>query len=90
MSKPSMKELLEAGTHFGHQKGRWNPKMRQYIYGVRNGVHIIDLSKTVRLLDRAQEFVGNLVGQGRHVLFVGTKKQAQAIVAEEAARSKQY
>lgn len=90
MSKPSMKELLEAGTHFGHQRGRWNPKMRPYIYGVRNGVHIIDLSKTVRLLDRAQEFVSGLVGQGRHVLFVATKKQAQTIVAEEAARSKQY
>jgi small subunit ribosomal protein S2 len=85
-----MKELLEAGVHFGHQKGRWNPKMRPYIYGVKNGIHVIDLSKTVRLLDRALEFVSNTVANGRPVLFVGTKKQAQPIVEEEARRAKQY
>ena len=90
MPKISMRELLDAGVHFGHQAGRWNPKMRPYIYGARNGIHIVDLSKTVRLVDEAFEFLTATVGQGRKILFVGTKKQAQTIVAEEATRAKQY
>lgn len=90
MANVSLRDMLEAGVHFGHQTGRWNPKMRPYIYGARNKVHIIDLSQTVRLLDRACEFVAGTVSQGRRVLFVATKKQAQEIVAEEALRAKQY
>jgi small subunit ribosomal protein S2 len=82
--------MLEAGVHFGHQTGRWNPKMRPYIFGARNKVHIIDLSQTVRLLDRACDFISGTVSQGRRVLFVGTKKQAQDIVREEAIRAKQF
>lgn len=90
MANVSMRDLLEAGVHFGHQTGRWNPKMRPYIYGARNKVHIIDLSKTVRLLDRACDFVSGTVSQGRRVLFVATKKQAADVVAEEATRAKQF
>ncbi|MCB9507376.1 MAG: 30S ribosomal protein S2 [Myxococcales bacterium] len=90
MSNVSMRDLLEAGVHFGHQTGRWNPKMRPYIYGARNKVHIIDLSKTVRLLDRAQDFVSGTVSQGRRILFVATKKQAQQVLQEEATRARQY
>ncbi len=90
MAKLNMRELLEAGVHFGHQTGRWNPKIRPYIYGARNGVHIIDLSKTVRLFDRAADFLSGTVSHGRHVLFVGTKKQAQEIVREEALRANQF
>lgn len=90
MPKISMRELLDAGVHFGHQTGRWNPKMRPFIYGARNGIHIVDLSKTVRLFDDAYEFLARTVGQGRHVLFVGTKKQAQKIVDEEARNAGQY
>ena len=90
MSYISMRDMLEAGVHFGHQSSRWNPKMRQYIYGVRNGIHIIDLSRTVRLFDKAAEFVESLVAQGRHVLYVGTKKQGQEVIAEEALRGKQF
>ncbi len=90
MSYVSMKEMLEAGVHFGHQSSRWNPKMRPYIYGVRNGIHIIDLSRTVRLFDKAAEFVAAQVAQGRHVLYVGTKKQGQEVIAEEAVRGKQF
>lgn len=90
MSNVSLREMLEAGVHFGHQTGRWNPKMRPYIFGARNKVHIIDLSQTVRLLDRACDFISGTVSQGRRVLFVGTKKQAQDIVREEAIRAKQF
>ena len=90
MPRISMRELLDAGVHFGHQAGRWNPKMRPYIYGARNGIHIVDLSKTVRLFDDAYEFMADTVGKGRKILFVGTKKQAQSIVAEEALRAKQH
>jgi small subunit ribosomal protein S2 len=90
MPKISMRELLDAGVHFGHQTGRWNPQMRPYIYGARNGIHIVDLSKTVRLFDDAYEFLASTVGRGRHVLFVGTKKQAQNLVAEEAKRCGQF
>ena len=81
-----MKDLLEAGVHFGHQTKRWNPKMKQYIFGERNGIYIIDLGKTVRLFHEAEEFVTNLAADGRTVLFVGTKRQAQDVIAEEAQR----
>jgi len=90
MPNVSMRDLLEAGVHYGHQTGRWNPKMKPYIYGARNKVHIIDLSKTVRLLDRACDFVSGTVSQGRRVMFVATKKQAQQVVQEEAARARQF
>jgi len=78
-----MKELLEAGVHFGHQTRRWNPKMKEYIFGERNGIHIIDLQKTLKMFREASRFVSELAGQGRAVLFVGTKRQAQEAVAEE-------
>src|SRR5512145_2617258 len=81
-----MKELLEAGVHFGHQTKRWNPKMKEYIFGERNGIYIIDLGKTLKLFRRAEEFVTNLASEGRTILFVGTKRQAQDVVAEEAVR----
>jgi small subunit ribosomal protein S2 len=81
-----MQELLEAGVHFGHQTKRWNPKMKEYIFGERNGIYIIDLGKTVKLFTDAQEFVTNLAAQGRTLLFVGTKRQAQDVIAEEAQR----
>ncbi|MEZ0322959.1 MAG: 30S ribosomal protein S2 [Hydrogenothermaceae bacterium] len=82
----SMKELLEAGVHFGHQVRRWNPKMKEYIYTKRNGIHIIDLSKTVPLFKQALEFVTEQVANGAEILFLGTKKQAQSIIEEEAKR----
>jgi small subunit ribosomal protein S2 len=82
----TLKQLLEAGVHFGHQTSRWNPKMKPYIFTARNGIHIIDLQKTVRLLDDAYEFVHTIAASGRPVLFVGTKKQAQETVQTEAAR----
>ncbi|MDE3137927.1 MAG: 30S ribosomal protein S2 [Acidobacteriota bacterium] len=81
-----MKELLEAGVHFGHQTRRWNPKMKEYIFGERNGIHIIDLQKTLKMFREASRFVTDLSGQGRSLLFVGTKRQAQEAIAEEAAR----
>jgi small subunit ribosomal protein S2 len=86
MSTISMKELLEAGVHFGHQTKRWNPKMKPYIFGARNGIYIIDLQKTVRYFKSAYSFVKESVQNGNTVLFVGTKKQAQDSVAEEAER----
>jgi len=86
----SMKELLEAGVHFGHQTKRWNPKMKEYIFGERNGIYIIDLGKTVKLFREAEEFVTNLAAEGRTVLFVGTKRQAQDVIAEEAQRCAMY
>jgi small subunit ribosomal protein S2 len=73
----TMKELLEAGVHFGHQTRRWNPKMKEYIFGERNGIHIIDLQKTLKMFREASRFVNDLSAQGRTVLFVGTKRQAQ-------------
>jgi small subunit ribosomal protein S2 len=82
----TMKELLEAGVHFGHQTRRWNPKMKEYIFGERNGIHIIDLQKTLKMFREAARFVGDLSAQGRSILFVGTKRQAQEAVAEEANR----
>jgi len=82
-----MKQLLEAGVHFGHQTKRWNPKMKEYIFGSRNGIYIIDLQKTVRLFKEAYKFVVDAVGRGEHILFVGTKKQAQDSISEEAQRA---
>jgi small subunit ribosomal protein S2 len=82
----TMKELLEAGVHFGHQTRRWNPKMKEYIFGERNGIHIIDLQKTLKMFRDASRFVSELTAQGRSILFVGTKRQAQEAVAEEANR----
>jgi small subunit ribosomal protein S2 len=86
----SMKQLLEAGVHFGHQTKRWNPKMKPYIFGARNGIYIIDLQKTVTLARGALRFVSDAVARGGSVLFVGTKKQAQDAVREEASRSSQF
>jgi small subunit ribosomal protein S2 len=85
-----MKELLEAGVHFGHQTKRWNPKMKQYIFGERNGIYIIDLQKTLRLFKEATQFVADLASQGKVILFVGTKRQAQDAIAEEALRCNMY
>src|SRR5918998_667102 len=85
-----MKELLEAGVHFGHQTKRWNPKMKEYIFGERNGIYIIDLNKTVKLFRDAEEFVTNLAAEGKTLLFVGTKRQAQDVISEEALRCGMY
>ena len=82
----SMKQLLEAGVHFGHQTRRWNPKMAPYIFTERNGIYIIDLQKTVKKLEEAYMFVRKISAQGQEVLFVGTKKQAQESIKEEAER----
>jgi len=82
----TMKQLLESGVHFGHQTRRWNPKMKPYIYGARNGIYIIDLQQTVTMFDVAYQFIIRTVSQGEEVLFVGTKRQAQAVVEEEAKR----
>ncbi|HZW68205.1 MAG TPA: 30S ribosomal protein S2 [Pseudogracilibacillus sp.] len=90
MSVVSMKQLLEAGVHFGHQTRRWNPKMKPYIFTERNGIYIIDLQKTVKKIEEAYEFVRQLAADGGTVLFVGTKKQAQDSVREEATRSGMY
>ncbi|MDE6138335.1 MAG: 30S ribosomal protein S2 [Candidatus Gastranaerophilales bacterium] len=90
MPVASMIELLEAGVHFGHQTQRWNPKMKPYIYGARNGIYVIDLRKTTDLLDEAYNLVRDYAAKGRNVLFVGTKKQAAEVVAEEAVRSGAY
>ena len=90
MSVISMKQLLEAGVHFGHQTRRWNPKMATYIYTERNGIYIIDLAKTVKKLEEAYSFVRDLAANGESVLFVGTKKQAQDAIKEEAARCGGY
>jgi small subunit ribosomal protein S2 len=87
MAYVTMKQLLEAGVHFGHQTRRWNPKMKPYIFGARNGIYIIDLQKTVRLFKVAYEFVVETVAQGGELLFVGTKKQAQESIFEEATRA---
>ncbi len=86
----TMRQMLEAGVHFGHQTKRWNPKMKPYIFGARNGIYIIDLQKTVVLARAALRFVSDVTARGGTVLFVGTKKQAQDVVREEAARSGQY
>jgi small subunit ribosomal protein S2 len=86
----AIKDLLEAGVHFGHQTKRWNPKMKEYIFGERNGIYIIDLNKTARKFREAEEFLTNLAADGRTVLFVGTKRQAQDVIAEEAQRCGMY
>ncbi len=90
MSTASLIELLEAGVHFGHQTQHWNPKMKPYIYGARNGIYILDLRKTTTLLDAAYDAVREYAARGRNVLFVGTKKQAAEVVAEEATRAGAY
>ena len=90
MPSISMKELLEAGVHFGHQTKRWNPKMKEYIFGERNGIYIVDLQKTLKLFKDAMRYVGEMAAQGKNVLFVGTKRQAQEAVAEEATRCNMY
>ncbi|MEQ1769050.1 MAG: 30S ribosomal protein S2 [Devosia sp.] len=86
----SMRQLLEAGVHFGHQKHRWNPKMERFIFGVRNDIHILDLSQTVPALSRALQLISDTVADGGRVLFVGTKRQAAPVVAEAARQSAQY
>lgn len=86
MSDVSMKQLLEAGVHFGHQTSRWNPKMKPYIFGARNGIHIIDLQQTVTMFKDMENIVRDIVANGGHILFVGTKKQAQDAIREEAER----
>jgi small subunit ribosomal protein S2 len=85
-----MKELLEAGVHFGHQTKRWNPKMKEYIFGERNGIYIIDLQKTLKMFKEASKFVQDLAAEGKIVLFVGTKRQAQDAIAEEANRASMF
>lgn len=90
MSVISMKQLLEAGVHFGHQTRRWNPKMDRFIFAERNGIYIIDLQKTVKKLEEAYEFVRSLAAEGKDILFVGTKKQAQETICEEATRVGMY
>ncbi len=86
----TMKELLESGVHFGHQVKRWNPKMKRYIFGQRNGIYIIDLQKTVKMFEVAYNFVRDLSSKGESVLFVGTKKQAQDVIIEESQRSESF
>ena len=90
MSVISMKQLLEAGVHFGHQTRRWNPKMAEYIFTERNGIYIIDLQKTVRKIEEAYSFIRDVVMEGGSILFVGTKKQAQDAIKEEAERCDQF
>src|SRR5213594_4942724 len=86
MGTITIKELLEAGVHFGHQTNRWNPKMKEFIFGQRNGIYIIDLQKTLKRYREAAVFVAEQASQGKTILFVGTKRQAQETIAEEAAR----
>ena len=90
MAYVTMKELLESGVHFGHQTRRWNPKMKKYIFGARNGIYIVDLQQTVRMFKTAYDFVADTVANGKSVLFVGTKKQARESIYEEANRSEMF
>ena len=90
MAVCSMKQLLEAGVHFGHQTSRWNPKMKKYIYGARNNIHIVDLQITVDEIEKAYKFVVDVAKEGKSLLFVGTKKQAQEAIQQEAERCGQY
>ena len=90
MSTVTMKQLLEAGVHFGHQTKRWNPKMKEYIFGSRNGIYIIDLQKTVRLFKEAYKFIAETAAKGDNILFVGTKKQAQDSILEESQRAAMF
>ena len=89
-SNVSIRQLLESGVHFGHRTERWNPRMKQYIFGARNGIHIIDLQQTVVLLRRATDFIRNTAAEGKPILFVGTKKQAQDVLVQEASRAGQF
>src|SRR6201990_2492828 len=86
----TMRQLLEAGVHFGHQSHRWNPKMAEYIFGARNNIHILDLAQTVPMMHRALQAVSDTVAKGGRILFVGTKRQAQDAIADAAKRSAQY
>ncbi|RKX18389.1 MAG: 30S ribosomal protein S2, partial [Candidatus Zixiibacteriota bacterium] len=86
MMNPKIKELLEAGVHFGHQTRRWNPKMKPFIFTARNGIYIIDLQKTLNALEKAQSKVQEVVSRGKSILFVGTKKQAKVVIQEQASR----
>ena len=86
----TMRQLLEAGVHFGHQTARWNPRMGEYIYGARNGIHILDLTQTVPMLEKALQVIRDTVARGGRILFVGTKRQAQASIAEAAEKSAQF
>ena len=90
MANITMKELLEAGVHFGHQTKRWNPKMKEYIFGERNGIYIIDLQKTLKMFKEASKFVQELAASGKTIMFVGTKRQAQDAITEEATRCNMY
>ena len=90
MADITMKELLEAGVHFGHETKRWDPRMKPYIFGARNGIYIIDLQKTVQLFKETFAFVRDLAARGETILFVGTKKQAQESIADEATRCGMY
>ncbi len=90
MANITMKELLEAGVHFGHQTKRWNPRMKEYIFGERNGIYIIDLQKTLKMFKEASKFVQDLATEGKTIMFVGTKRQAQDAIAEEAGRCSQF
>ena len=90
MSEITMNQLLEAGVHFGHQTTRWNPKMKKYIYGARNGIHIVNLQKTLTQFQEAEKFLKNMAQQGKKILFVATKKQAQDLIAEQAERAGMY
>ena len=90
MANVTMKEMLEAGVHFGHETKRWDPKMKSYIYGARNGIYIIDLQKTVLLFKEAYNFIRDVVAQGEYILFVGTKKQAQDSIYGEATRCNMF
>jgi small subunit ribosomal protein S2 len=90
MAEVTMKELLEAGVHFGHETKRWDPRMKPFIFGARNGIYIIDLQKTVQLFKEAHQFVRDITSKGEYVLFVGTKKQAQESILEEATRCKMF
>ena len=90
MPEITMKQLLEAGVHFGHQTTRWNPKMKKYIYGARNGIYIVDLQKTLKMFREAEKFVRKITAAGKKILFDATKKQAQELVKEEAERCGMY
>ncbi len=90
MSYATMKQMLETGVHFGHQTRRWNPKMRPFIFGARNGIHIIDLQQTVRMFQTAHDFISDVVAKGQKIIFIGTKRQAQEAVKTEAAHADQY
>lgn len=90
MNQITMKDLLSAGVHFGHQTSKWNPKMKPYIFGARNGIYIVDLQKTVKLAQKAMEYVRDQVAEGKNVLIVGTKLQAKDVVKEEAVRANAY